>query len=257
MTTQGDRPSFEAQREAWRRIPVDEYGYFDATELARLPQHQFLEVVREFEYCRYHSWRNAGGAWRREMGLDDLAGKKVLDYGCGAGIEALQYARRGNQVSIADINTGSLALATRVLSVEDCRPVHAWLVSPEPPFIPAAPGSFDVVVMNGVLHHIPDPVPVVREVARWLPPGGEFRVMVYTDRGWRAATGTEPPEDVAGHPKRTEFVRWGDRVGDWADWYDESRLARRFGEWFTVERFTYIADGVMQGTYGIGLLRKK
>jgi SAM-dependent methyltransferase len=249
--------TFETQRQAWRRIPVDDLGYHDAAELARLPDGQLRLLVSGFEQRRYGGWRNAGGLWRAEMGLDDVHGRRVLDYGCGAGIEALQYARGGNWVSIADINPGSLELAERVLALEGYRPENAWLVSPEPPFIPARPGSFDLVAMNGVLHHIEDPVPVVRKAARWLAPGGELRVMVYTDRGWRAATGTEPPDDVTGHPRREAFVRWGDEVGDWADWYDAARLRARFGRWFSVERFTYIAGEPMTGTYAVARLRKK
>lgn len=244
----------QQHRDAWRRIPVDDIGYYDAAELAQLPDGQFEVMARGFEARRYSGWRNAGGLWRREMGLDDAGGKRVLDYGCGAGIEALQYARGGAQVSIADINQGSLALATRVLALEGRQPAHAWLISPDPPFTPAAPGAFDMVVMNGVLHHIEDPVPVVREVHRWLAPGGEFRVMVYSDKGWRQATGSEPPEDVHGHPGRPAFVRWGDEVGDWAEWYSERRLRQRFGRWFDVERFTYIAD---TGRYAIALLRRR
>jgi SAM-dependent methyltransferase len=107
-------------------------------------------------------------------------------------------------------------------------------------------------VMNGVLHHIEHPVPVVEQMARWLAPGGELRVMVYSDNGWRAATGTEPPADVTDHPARERFVRWGDELGDWADWYSEARLAERFGAWFDVERFRYIAG---HGWYATALLR--
>lgn len=253
----GPARTWESQREAWQRIPVDDLGYFDAAELARLPDYQFFTMARGFEARRYSGWRNAGGLWRREMGLDDITGQRILDYGCGAGIESLQYARRGNHVSIADINQGSLDLACRVLAMEDRQPANAWLISQEPPYIPAEPGSFDVVVMNGVLHHIEDPVPVVREAHRWLTQSGELRIMVYSDEGWRRATGAEPPDDVHGHPKRLEFVRFFDQVGDWADWYDVNRLRQRFGEWFDVEKFTYIAGDVMANQYAIALLRRK
>jgi SAM-dependent methyltransferase len=96
------------------------------------------------------------------------------------------------------------------------------------------------VHMAGVLHHCTDPVAVMQEVATWLEPGGEVRLMVYSDQGWRLATGTEPPDDVAAHPARTQFVRFMDEVGDWADWYDGPRLAARSGRWFTVKDVRYI-----------------
>lgn len=244
----------ETQRRAWRRVPVDDVGYMDSAALAALPDAELRALMERMEKIRYAGWRNTGGFWRREMGLDDLHGLRVLDYGCGTGMEALQYARSGNAVSVADVNQGSVDLACRLLALSGFEAQAGYLIADGPPYITADGGSFDLVVMNGVLHHIEHPVPVAREAARWLAPGGELRVMVYSDNGWRAATGTEPPDDVGSHPQRARFVRWGDEVGDWADWYSEARLAERFGEWFDVERFCYIAG---HGWYATALLRRR
>lgn len=246
--------TFDTQREAWRRVPVDDIAYMDGAYLAAMPDDQFAELMGRMETIRYSGWRNNGGFWRGEMGLDSTRGKRVLDYGCGTGMEALQYAKAGNEVSVADINQGSLDCAARLLRLHGYEPANTFLVSEAPPFTAAGDDSLDMVVMNGVLHHIEHPVPVVGQMARWLAPGGELRVMVYSDQGWRAATGHEPPADVTGHPARERFVRWGDELGDWADWYSQARLAERFGEWFDVERFRYIAG---HGWYATALLRKR
>lgn len=247
--------TWQSQREAWQRIPVDEVGYFDAGTLAGLPYGQLLEIVRKMEHDRYGGWRNRDGLWREHMGLDSITGRRVLDYGCGLGIEALQYAKGGNAVAVADINLASVLLAERVLVLHGYDPVAAFKIGEEPPGrLPGArDGEFDLVVMNGVLHHIEDPYPAVREAHRVLAPRGELRVMVYTDAGWRRATETEPPADVTGHPRRGDFVRWGDAVGDWADWYNGQRLEVRFGEWFRLREWHYIADG----QYGIGIMEKQ
>ena len=245
--------SVESQRQAWARIPVDEQGYFDAAELLALPDADLLRLAGAAEDARYGGWRNTGGLWREKMGLDVRHGQ-VLDYGCGLGLEALQYARAGNAVTVADQNPAAVALAVRLLALHGCPAAGAHIVPDGPAFIRVPDETFDLVVMNGVLHHIEDPAPVVRAAARWLPPGGELRVMVYTGRAWERITGTPPPVDVAGHPARERFVRWGDEVGDWADWYDQARLEARFGQWFDVEEFTYIADW---GQYGTGRLRKR
>lgn len=246
-------PTFESQRQAWEHIPVDDVGYFSATELLQLPDSDLFQLVADMERSRYEGWRNHDGRWRAGMGLDDVHGR-VLDYGCGLGVEALQYARTGNIVSLADINASSIALASRVLRLHGYEPAGTWLVSPKPPFAVLPPGSLDLVVMNGVLHHIPDPVPVVRAAASWLVPGGELRVMVYSGSGWLLATGTSPPADVAGHPDRERFVRFFDGVGDWADWYDEARLAERFGEWFDIRDVRYITP---DGRYLTATLARK
>jgi SAM-dependent methyltransferase len=106
---------------------------------------------------------------------------------------------------------------------------------------PPAQVDPDVVHASGVVHHIPDPVPVVEAMAGWLAPGGELRLMLYTDVCWRLVTGTEPPEDVTGHPLRERYVREMDQVGEWADWYSPQRLVDRFGKWFELEDAQYIS----------------
>lgn len=256
--------TWDTQRDEWRRLPVDDFGYVDAQHMLDMSDDEMLPFVRRFESIRYGGWRNDGNLWRRYMGLDSTRGKKVLDYGCGCGIESLQYARYGNEVAIADINQGSLELARRVLHVCGFTPRAIFLIQPPGKLPRALDGEFNLVVMNGVLHHIEDPYPAVQEAHRVLDVGGELRVMVYTDRGWRTATGTEPPADVTSHPNRIDFVRWGDTVGDWADWYDARRLEQRFGQWFTLREWHYIGQSAdpdapedRRGRYGVGIMEKK
>lgn len=253
--------TWDSQQEAWQHLPVDDTGYVEPSFLGRMSDAEVRTWAWTFAQCRYLGWRNAGGYWRAHMGLDVKHGR-VLDFGCGYGIEALQYAKAGNAVSVADINQGSLDAASRVLRVNGFTPEGAYLVRPPGVLTGVPDGSFDLVVMNGVLHHIEDPVPSVAEAHRVLRDGGEFRVMVYTDIGWRLATGTEPPEDVTWHPQRDRFVRWGDEVGDWADWYNAERLEKRFGHLFRLCEWHYIgyaADGLApgMGRYGIGILEKR
>lgn len=246
--------TLESQREAWRRIPVDDRAYLDTGGLLLLEDRVLLFVAQEMERRRYSGWRNDGNLWRTHMGLDSVTGKRILDYGCGMGIESVQYARSGNRVVIADINEDTVLLAARVMNLYGLERVWQFVIDMEFPFLALDEGEFDMIVMNGVLHHIEDPVPVVREMHRWLAPGGELRVLVYTDRGWRMATGTEPPEDVTDHPERETFVRWGDAVGDWADWYDRDRLEQRFGEWFTVREWHYVTP---DDRYAVAILDRR
>ena len=64
----------------------------------------------------------------------------------------------------------------------------------------------------------------------WLRPGGELRLMVYSDEAWRLATGTEPPMGkVEDHPDFELFWQTWDAIGGYADWYDRDMLERRFG----------------------------
>jgi ubiquinone/menaquinone biosynthesis C-methylase UbiE len=247
--------TFESQREAWRRIPVDDAAYLDVSDLLQLEDRVLLHVAQDMERRRYVGWRNHDNLWRQHMGLDSVTGKRILDYGCGFGIEAVQYARNDNRVVIADQNNDTVLLAERVMYLYGFEPVWHYVIDvASPPFLAVDDSEFDLIVMNGVLHHIEDPVPVVREMHRWLAREGELRVMVYTDRAWCMATDTEPPADVTDHPAREKFVRWGDEVGDWADWYNRERLEQRFGEWFTVREWHYITP---DDRYGIAIMDRR
>ena len=225
-------------RDAWSRVPVDDVGYVSSAELLALPDNQLRALIADMEVTRYKGWRNHRGGWVSWMALDRLP-ERVLDFGCGTGIEALQYARRGHAVSVTDICDHNVVLAERVLALHGYRPERAWVQAPGGDVI-LRKLRFDAVHMAGVLHHIREPVPVIREVARHLPAGGQLRLMVYSDQGWRIATGTEPPAEVTGHEAQERFTRFFDAVGSWADWYDEDRLRERFGTWFGVTQARYI-----------------
>jgi SAM-dependent methyltransferase len=232
-------PSFAAQKKAWASPPIDDIGYLPATDLLAMDDHQFCSVMRKMEENRYGGWRNLRNRWIDNLRIDDTHDKRVLDYGCGVGVEALQFAP-SNRVWVADIVRANLNVAARLFALSDYHLEDALLIKATPPFL-TPPEPLDVIHCSGVLHHIVDPVPVVQAMADWLVEGGELRLMLYSDRAWLAATGEyPPPDDVTDHPLREKFVRQWDAVGDWADWYNQQRLVNRFGEWFEVASYAPI-----------------
>lgn len=234
-------PTFDAQRQAWKRIPVDDVGYMYGLELLSMTDSALHKIVWNAEHARYDGWRNYQNMWRQGLGLDSTGDKDVLDYGCGIGIEALQYARKGNRVQLADINTDSVKVAERVLKLYGYGAAWSFTVFGDVDDASLiAPRSLDVVHCAGVLHHIPDPMLTMKLFHHWLRPNGELRLMLYSDRGWQIATDTVPPGNVVGDPSFRKFVRYFDEVGEYADWYNEERLCERFGDLFLVRRFAYI-----------------
>lgn len=236
---------WSAHVEAWSHPPVDDVGYPAAADLLALPDRELRDLVEKMSRTRYEGWRNHLGLWRAVLGLDTTEDKDVLDFGCGVGVEALEYALAGNRVALADIAPDNVALAVRVLKLHAARLPHmpkidVFVVSNEPPFIDCPPASFDVFHCSGVLHHIPWARKVMERAHDLLRPGGEARLMVYSDEGWRLATGTEPPDDVTAHPQFEAFVRYFDQVGDYADWYNAAKLVDRFGDLFDVVRCQYL-----------------
>jgi SAM-dependent methyltransferase len=242
-----------AQRAAWSSPPVDGVGYLPSAEMLRMPDEQLVQVILTMRNERYSDWRNFQNRWRDLMGLDSLVAKDVIDWGCGVGLEALELASAGNRVTVADIVPSNVDLAARVGELFG-HAFHVRVLEQRSPFLPDSPGRYDVFYCNGVLHHIREPQLVMQRAYEILRPGGQARLMVYSDRGWTTATGTEPPQDVAGHPKFMQFVRFFDDVGYWADWYNRERLEQRFGQWFTVERFAYLTP---DSRYCAAVLRRK
>jgi SAM-dependent methyltransferase len=246
-------PSFAAQKRAWSSPPVDDIGYLPASDLLAMDDHAFCSVMRRMEENRYGGWRNLRNNWINSLRIDDTHDKRVLDYGCGVGVEALQFAP-SNKVWVADIVPDNLKVAQRLFALSDYHLENALLIKGTKPYL-TPPEPLDVIHCSGVLHHIVDPVPVVREMASWLTDGGELRLMLYSDKAWLAATGEyPPPDDVTDSPLREKFVRHYDAVGDWADWYSQQRLADRFGEWFTVADYQNITRA---GDYVGAVLVKK
>ncbi len=100
-----------------------------------------------------------------------LAGKKVLDVGCGGGILAEAMAARGAHVTGIDLAEKPLKVAQLHL-LESGQKVDYRRIAVEE-LAMEDPGSFDVVTCMEMLEHVPDPAAVVRACAALLKPGGK------------------------------------------------------------------------------------
>jgi 2-polyprenyl-6-hydroxyphenyl methylase / 3-demethylubiquinone-9 3-methyltransferase len=103
-------------------------------------------------------------------GLAPLAGKAVLDVGCGGGILAEAMARKGARVTGIDLSEKPLKVAQLHL-LESGLAVQYELVSAEEK-AKNSPGEFDVVTCMELLEHVPDPASTVAACARLAKPGG-------------------------------------------------------------------------------------
>lgn len=236
-------PTFAARVKQWSSPPVDDIGYLPAADLLSMDDDEFLGIVEQAVTNRYSGWRNYHDNWTNLLTRwDTTTGKRILDYGCGIGLEGLALTRR-NTVFLADISEQNLAVARRAFVLCGHDDPDTFLIRERPPFIDA-PADLDIILCLGVLHHIPKPEPVVEAMWSWLKPGGELRLMVYSDEAWRIATGTQPPDGpVQDHSEFRRYWQHWDAVGGYADWHDKRRLAERFGEWFTVTKVTYLTRG--------------
>lgn len=101
-----------------------------------------------------------------------VAGKLLLDVGCGGGILAEAMATRGASVSGIDMGEAPLAVA-RLHQLEsnvsvDYRQITAEGLAAE------QPAKYDVVTCMEMLEHVPDPQSVISACAALCKPGGDL-----------------------------------------------------------------------------------
>ncbi|MDD2178175.1 bifunctional 2-polyprenyl-6-hydroxyphenol methylase/3-demethylubiquinol 3-O-methyltransferase UbiG [Acidovorax sp. D2M1] len=104
-------------------------------------------------------------------GLTALAGKRVLDVGCGGGILADSMARKGADVLGIDLATKALRVAQLHALEAETQNVQYREISAEAMAL-EQPAGFDVVTCMEMLEHVPDPASVVRACATLVKPGG-------------------------------------------------------------------------------------
>jgi ubiquinone/menaquinone biosynthesis C-methylase UbiE len=101
---------------------------------------------------------------------------RLLEVGSGIGVDSIQLARCGFDVTAVDLTESAIEVARdsarrRGVSI-DFRVGNAEDLD-------FADGSFDAVYSFGVLHHTPDIERAVAEVHRVMKPGGKAYVMLY------------------------------------------------------------------------------
>lgn len=103
--------------------------------------------------------------------LGDLTGKRVLDYGCGKGDFATRLLQVGAQVDGIDISQSYIDVcyeAVRAAGIDESRYSFQVMDAHETTF---DNGAFDVVIGNGILHHL-NFMPALNEINRVLKVGG-------------------------------------------------------------------------------------
>jgi len=103
-------------------------------------------------------------------------GKNVLEIGCGAGLDAAEFARNGALVTAIDF-TDTAVRETRA-TFDEAR-VQGTVLQMDARNLKFDAGAFDLVYSFGVLHHIPEYRSALSEAGRVLRQGGDFVGMFY------------------------------------------------------------------------------
>lgn len=128
------------------------YGYFTSNK-------KFYSVVRSSDDF-YFKWLQ-----------DNATGKRVLDFGCGNGIGSIQTAKFAGHVTGIDISPEAVRIAQDHASAAGLTNKTMFTVM-DAEALDFAPGSFDVVSVRGVLHHM-DFDAALGQIHKVLAPGGK------------------------------------------------------------------------------------
>ncbi|KJS04119.1 MAG: 3-demethylubiquinone-9 3-methyltransferase [Gammaproteobacteria bacterium BRH_c0] len=101
-----------------------------------------------------------------------VAGKQVVDVGCGGGILCEALAQRG--AAVTGIDMGEAPLAVAELHKLESGVEVTYLRSTAEQLAEVRPEQFDVVTCLEMLEHVPDPGSVINACAKLVKPGGQL-----------------------------------------------------------------------------------
>lgn len=111
--------------------------------------------------------------------LPAIRGGRLLEIGCGRGVQLKALEQLGWNTEGLDIDEKTAAIARQ----QECKVFVGDVFSRS-----YAPGTFDAVVMSHVIEHVTDPVALLRECHRILKPGGHFSLVTPNTLSWGHAS---------------------------------------------------------------------
>lgn len=176
-----DEEAVQAGNRSWWTSQTMSYDWKEKSEHARFTLPWYDQVDRRFlDSARLYS--DAPNPFEALMGAD-LAGRSLLEIGCGMGLHTEMLVRAGARVTSIDLSPTSAEATRKRLQLKglecDVREMDAENLAFDA-------GAFDRVWSWGVIHHSSRTGRIVREIERVLRPGGDARLMVYNLGGMPA-----------------------------------------------------------------------
>lgn len=129
----------------------------------------YFREIEERRYTAHYNLRDLFASLQGSSG-------RLLEIGCGIGVDSIQLAKAGFDVTAVDLTENALEVARQFAQQRDVT-IDFRLGNAEA--LDFADDTFDAVYSFGVLHHTPDIEKAISEVRRVLRPGGKAYIMLY------------------------------------------------------------------------------
>jgi SAM-dependent methyltransferase len=211
--------ALETLRGKWHEIPAGLGTRRSTRDLLSLDDQallgQWWALYRETSEGSGFSLRG----WYHELYKPILAGQRVLEIGCGLGIDGVAFSLAGAHVTFVDIIPENVAVARRICQLLDIR-TASFLYLSSLDALERLPYSYDFVLGLGSLLHTPMEVmqKECRAIVSHLKPDGRWIELAYPKERW-IRDGELP------------FSEWGELTDGentpWAEYYDLQRWSQR------------------------------
>lgn len=136
-----------------------------------------MNFFRELDEYRFNKLRYLP----RLVSFDGYRGRRLLEIGCGAGVDLTRFAVGGANVTGIDLAPRAIKLAMQNFAHRNLTGDFSVMDGEEMGF---PNDCFDVVYAHGVLQYTANPGKLVKKIIRVLRPGAEALMMVYNKYSW-------------------------------------------------------------------------
>jgi 2-polyprenyl-3-methyl-5-hydroxy-6-metoxy-1,4-benzoquinol methylase len=202
---------FDRLRKKWSEVPGGGHNRVKSHELLHLTDHELLDFWSESRHQDTTGERFAVRGWYHLLYKDVLCGKRVMDVGCGLGIDGITFAQNGARVTFVDIVESNLTVVHRLCDLLELTGVDFCYME-DISSLASLGVDYDAIWCQGSL--INAPFSVIRaeaqELLKHLKPDGRWIELAYPKTRWE-------------REGQLPFDRWGEKTdgeAPWIEWYD-------------------------------------
>lgn len=181
-TTDLDRKDRQSGNQQWWTDNTMSYDWKDSIAAEKYSAAWYDEIDQRFLHGA-RLFNASANPFAPLMGLESLAGKRVLEIGCGMGMHSEMLVKAGAELTAIDISPTSIESSKRRFANKGLTADFRQMDAEHLDFVA---DSFDMVWSWGVIHHSAHTGRIVREIHRVVKPGGRAGIMVYATDGMSA-----------------------------------------------------------------------